>query len=176
MPAKPKRDLRIIVNAETRSYDSDYVSFTGRICYIQQEQEYASSHAVGSVLNPQRAWGDYDIAHLADLAITAQRDARDEDSKWYGFELSYREPHRVTLRDMETMVKGLRVIDRRMQKLAQQYGSPADLATFCVHVASAIGCTDSRPFGQYHREMQCNGTNYRWADADTLRHYWLPKM
>jgi hypothetical protein len=173
MPAK--RDLRIIVRSETRTYDPDYVIFTANICYVNQETEHYSSHEIGALLNPMRTWGDEDIAHLADLTIRAQKSSSDAGGQFYGFDLGYDSPHRVELRELETMVKGLRCITRKMDKLAERFGRPTDLGTFCAHVADAIGCTDSRPFGEYRREPWIDGQNYRWGDVETLR-TWIDKF
>lgn len=169
-----KHDLRIIVRAERRTYDPDYVIFTARVCYVNQSTEH-TSHEIGAILNPTRGWGHEGMGHLADLTIRAQRSDGDAEGRFYGFDLGYDQPHRVELRELETMVKGLRAITRKMDKLAERFGRPEDLGTFCAHVADAIGCTDPRPFGQYNREKWITGQNYRWGDVESLRS-WIDKM
>lgn len=170
----PKHDLRIIVKAERPQYDREYVIFRANVCYVNQSTEH-TSHPIGAILNPTRGWSDQGMGHLADLTIRAQRTNNDAEGRFYGFDLGYDQPHRVELRDLETMTKGLRAITRKMDKLAERFGRPTDLHAFLVHAADAIGCTDSQPFGEYRREPWPTGHNYRWGDAETLR-YWLDKM
>lgn len=170
---KPTHDLRMIVASERSYAGSDCVTFKAHVVYVNQEID--SSHPVGALLNPQRGWGDAPIAHLADLVVTAQRNTDDDGHRWYAFTLAYDRPYRVELRELETMIKGLRAITRKMDRLAERFGRPADLHTFLAHAADAIGCTDRQPFGQYRREPWPTGEHYRWGDAETLR-YWLDKM
>lgn len=169
---KPKNDIRVTWKTTRPSYMSDYHLFKAHVCYMTTEPAYEGD--VPGLRNPRADWGE-PLAHLADLVITAQRDARDEDGKWYGFAIDYRDVYAVDLRRAEIMVKGLRAINRKMDKLAEQLGHPRDLATYCAHVAVALGAVGPNVFGQYCDEITPNGTHYRWTDANGLR-YALDKV
>jgi hypothetical protein len=101
--------------------------------------------------------------------VTAQREPGKD---WYGWRVSYAEPYRVELPEAEAMVTVLRRIDRGMRRLAERYGSPADLAAFMSHLADVLGCRTAAFGRRVTAEHDFDGTGYRWMDADALR-YWL---
>lgn len=173
MAAKKKHDFRITWSTDRSSFTSDIERFTARITYMETEPKYEGD--TPGLRNPL-AWDSYELAHLANLCIKAQRNiGPDRDHDWYGFALEYREVFSAGLAELEMMTKGLRSIRRKLDKLDEQFGRPQDLVTFCARVAVAIGCTDRSPFGQWCDEITFDGTHYKWTDADGLR-YALDKI
>lgn len=87
---------------------------------------------------------------------------------FYGYGYSYRGMYDVDLRRAEVMVKTLRQIGKRMEKLEQTFGYPQDLGAFMTHLTRAIGSDASHPFG-YAAEARRPGHTYddsswRWLN------------
>lgn len=164
-------DLRFLL-AVTRtnwSGGSNYFHIKAHVVYIGE----SSGRNPGEVLNPQfdnygtayeRSVGDFDS-----LVVSAQRDAMESEHflPWYGFGVEFDKFGGVKLKRAESMVKVLRKIERKLDKLQEDFGYPADFSTYLIRVANALGMT-GHCYGIRTDEMRPDGTNYRWMNANTL--------
>lgn len=156
-----KLDLRMTLRFD-RSSTGDYGKFIARIVVVTEE---------GYVEHPS-TWGpgsDY-----ADLTITAQCDRRERYSDggtghrdWYAIEVGYTDTT-VTRRRAETMVKVLRRIDAKLEKLEQEYGRADDLFGTVTRVAQALGITKFTP-ASYRGYGRPEVHDYAWVDASGLQ-------
>jgi hypothetical protein len=163
-PDKP--DLRFAV-AVKKSTDWRHDIFTAHVQYMITPERNDNSG-----LRSPCTWDRAPLAGLAELQIRAQR-TPDED-KWYGFDFEYRDVFRADLKRAEVMVKQLRSVNRKLDKLTERFGYANNLADYCARCAAVIGVTSRSPFGIWSKELTYNGTNYRWVDVEGLRH-WLDK-
>lgn len=169
MSATKKLDVRFVIKVGGHYAGSDYETFSGDVTYMETPTDFCES----GLHNPC-SWDDPPIAALADLRITAQRDRRGTTGPWYGCELRYRDVFEVDLVRAKLMVKTLTIINRKMDRLAEQLGYPVDLADFCARCAIVLGATSKAPFGVWHPHLTYNGTHYRWVDVNGLRNHLAP--
>lgn len=169
MPSTDKPDIRFIIATETQD---TYETFKASVVYMEEPEPRPYNENDAGVRNPLAdRWNP--LAHLADLAITAQRSLNPTDAteNWYAWRLCYDRPYQVELDDAERMVKFLRTVTKKLAKLEERYGSPESLAAFCSRVADVLGCRETYMWGEYSRELRPNGTHYHWRDADGLRYH-----
>jgi hypothetical protein len=161
---KTKPDLRLTWTTKY-SYE-DIMVFKALVGYM-----VTPDHPGDTGLRNPRAdrWDSEGTAQYDNLAITAQIDSGKENPTWYAARLVYSEPYEVDLIQAERMVKLMRRLTKALDKFDTQFGRPEDLAAFCGRVATALGCSTDRPFGEYSKELTINGTHYRWTDIDGLR-------
>lgn len=168
---KTKLDIRFTVRIKNKSYTNDYEGFTAKVQYMSDEIRSGSD----SGLRNPCSWDDDNLASLADLGITAQRDRGSEVlANWYGYQLDYREAYSVDLRRAKLMVKTLSAVERRTDKLNEQLGYVTDLGDFCARCAIALGVTSAYPFGIWSDATTFDGTHYRWVDVNGLRDFLAP--
>src|SRR5262245_41796585 len=125
--SKATADLRFIVTVGDGSgLSSPYLTFRAGIVYVGED---------GHFRNP--LWDSYgegrELGALGDLAVTAQRDTT--SAEWYGFDVSYCEPHRVKLDHAEAMVKTLRKVSRSLDRQQATYGYADTLVSYVTRVA-----------------------------------------
>jgi hypothetical protein len=170
-----KHDIRLTVCRKTNhDIGRKTDTFTANVVYMVEPESTTYNPNDAGVRNPNLdSYSARELRHLGSLAITAYRSDGDAPTnQWYGYDLEYHEPFRVGLRQLEFMVKFMRKTQAKMDKLEAQWGYPRDLADYCARAVVAIG--GNPPFGIYHRDLQINGTHYRWVDVDGLR-AWLDK-
>lgn len=154
---KNDTELRLTYDIKRNSWDDDPKSamFIARVVYMGDDN------------TPRNAMdSDWDLAQYANLGITAHTSL---EYGWYGFEVHYIEPYRVSLRQAERQVKLLRKIQKALDRFDNEFGSTSDLPTFCARVTQALGCKTAQRYGHFETEMTTNGTRYRWTDVDGLR-------
>ena len=174
MAEKPKKhDIRMTVTREFKhDFTGKHETFTAYVVYMVEPDPRPYNEHDAGVRNPDLAGFDQDLRPLGSLGITAYRRPDDESPTWYGQELEYHSPFRVNARQLEFMVKFMRKVNAKLAKLEATWGQPEDLAAFCARAIVAVGGTPN--FGIYHKDVQMNGTHYRWVDVDGLR-WWLEK-
>jgi len=79
--------------------------------------------------------------YLDGLMVNSQGCSRDTTRHLYGFEIEYRDVFSVDARTAERMHKTLSTIERKMSKLADQWGRPATFGQYLLRVAAALGAT-----------------------------------
>lgn len=126
--------------------------------------------AAGKIRNPSRSYRSEPGAEWADFQVAAQCDSMGE---WYGRRLQYKDAYSVELADAELMVKNLRSLHRKIEKLDAKYGTATDFAAFMARVADAAGCQE-RPFMRLVNKNpgpSYDDNEYRYMDADDLRYH-----
>lgn len=105
------------------------------------------------------------------FTLTAQAEAH---HGWYGWHAEFRQPFAVGLDRAEAMVKVLRKVETRLNRITAQYGQPGGFAEWAARVLSATGARGtSRPFGRATSPARdLDGSGYQWMDTDGLR-LWL---
>lgn len=152
---KPKPDVRFIVNLKSES--SDYLIFTAHAAIMEGR----------GPCFPQ--YSDEPGYELVDLEARAQLDAH--STSMYGWRAEFK-PFTVDKAKAESMLKVLRLIDKRLDALAERFGSPQDLADYMARLAEALGATERQCFARHVKgDQDMNGTGYRWMDTDYLRHH-----
>lgn len=123
--------------------------------------------------------GSYaDESALADLGVSAQSTTSnsysDAGGTFYGYGADYLSPYRVDQARAEMMVKTLRSVTRKLEKLSSQLGEARDLAAYLPRFAIAIGATGPAPFLRRieGEERDLYGDGYKHMNADSLG-YWL---
>lgn len=156
-------DVRLVVDIEVSrplyAGDLGCLRFKGRFVYVDPID--------GRPRCPQQSDHGNGLAHLADLAITAQRDTVAE-GYWYALELEYRDVYSVNLEFAEVMVKTLRRAHRQLERLADRFGRPTDLAGFIGQVGDVMKVSQ---YGWITQRGRINGpeSEYRWGDINVLR-------
>jgi len=102
---------------------------------------------------------------MRDFVVSCQWDTgRDQfTGDAYAFEVGYRDTHCTRLPKLERMVKFLRRIVRRLDKLDEQWGRPVDFPTYVRRVAAVLnikeGAVWSRSTHEWHR-MDLTAVDY----------------
>lgn len=83
-------------------------------------------------------------ADLDGLTIRAQYESKARPSDWpgsrvYGWDIWYQDCYSVELKRAEAMVKRLRSINAKMDKLEQQFGRPATFGAYVLRVCQIVG-------------------------------------
>lgn len=123
------------------------------------------------IRNASRTWYSDPNAKWADFVVSAQLDPSSTD--WYGRRMQYTSVYSVGLPDAEVMVRHLRDMTRRVEKLEARFGTATDFAGFMARVADAAGCGD-HPFIRLHRSgpgFGYDSNEYRFMNADALRYH-----
>lgn len=88
-----------------------------------------------------RNWGEYDgkkdFEYFHNLFADCQMSADNDHA--YGFKVSYHEPFRVDIRNCEKMVKTLRKIEKKINKLNDEFGEPRTFGEYVSRFAKAVG-------------------------------------
>ena len=100
---------------------------------------------------------------LADLEITMQLDRSKPEP--YAWEVQYMSRYSVDLDEAETMVKTLRLINKRMKAMSTKFGEPKTFAQYCLRVAEAVKAKG------FVNKVSGNGSSYTenewtWIDYD----------
>lgn len=77
---------------------------------------------------------------LRDLKITCAM-ATNMESISYGWDIEYRQPYNVDLQRAEEMVKALRIVQRKMNRIHQLIGRPATFGQYLARAAQALSVT-----------------------------------
>jgi hypothetical protein len=143
------------------------------------------------VRNPgMSSWEDDNSFHS--LQVSSQgnsttgaddRETTPEQRKLYGWEIEYREPISVRLREAERMAKTLRTIHRKLDKLREKYGDPPTYGAFLLRVADAVGAIKIIAYADPHRiRSSYDDNDYRFMSldigarhVDNLEHDWKEK-
>ena len=144
----PRRfDLEAIDRGESRQVDPDRISFHDTYDF------------------------EDGALRLDGLQFTSQGTDDDEKRNLYAWHVEYQN---VTLRypaDAEARARTLRTIERKTQKLADEYGRPATFGQHLLRVAKAIGATQFvLPTSQSYRRSL--GEQWRIEDLKTGA-YWV---
>lgn len=156
-----KLDLRLILSKRETSLDSNAVAYSARVAILgpryeggEIELHYPGMFGIGS--------------EFSELEISAYREERDGVVHWWGYGIEYKGVYSLDLRRAEVIVKTLRSIERKMDKLRDRFGYVSDFPSYLAYVADALGCQSGSPFGVHTSEMTYNGTFYKWTDAKGL--------
>lgn len=77
--------------------------------------------------------------HVRDLGGVVFAGPRHADYAICGFDLEYRDVYSVRLRDAESMVGSLRLVDRKMRAIAKKYGPAESLGAFVRRLCAVLG-------------------------------------
>lgn len=168
MSTKPaKLDLRFLVRMD-KSSSREYGKFTARIVFVDE----------GRVRHPSGTYYGSVEAPYADLNVTAQCDLKPSENasdpyRWYAIEFGYNSDcHAVDLRRAEMMVKTLRRVQAKLDKLEAEFGWSQDVYVTMTRVASALGIksfalADSYTGDRYGQPMV---EDYAWTDANGIKY------
>lgn len=119
---------------------------------------------------------------LQDFAITAQaNEARRSDEKrsdFYAWQICYVSRYKIDEADCKAMLKVLQTVNRKLQKMEEEYGRPDTFGGYCMRVAKALGATCMvKPLSNRgwsyseneHRIMSLKDGKYH---VDCLEHEW----
>lgn len=161
MAQNGKLELRFLVRMD-KSHTGEYGKFTARIVFVDE----------GRVRHPDAHWSGSNETPYADLSVTAQcnRRPRDDESqgvRWYGVEFGYHDVSTVDIRRAEAMAKTLRSVQKKLDKLQDEFGWSEDVRIMLTRVASALGIklfamSDSYTGERYGQPMV---EDYTWLDA-----------
>lgn len=163
--ATKKFDLRFLLTLGKSAATGEYGTFIARVVYVDDE---------GRVRHPSGTWSGSLEAPYSDLVVTAQCNRREQDNSWYAVEFGYQDGHHaVDLRRAEVMVKMLRKVQRKLDKLEAEFGHSQELGVVLTRVASALGVQKFALTATYSgdRYGQPYSSDYRWMDAATMLHH-----
>lgn len=166
MPTKPNPDARMLVTVkDERSHSDGYLVFSAEPC--------VETCVGGGLRFPLFNTYNGDPGHeLTDLRVRAQLDGSCADGEFYGYRAEF-QPYSVDLERAQSMVKTLRLIDKRMTALRDRFGYPQDLAGYMAHLVDSLSFDEPRCFlRRVSAEQNMSGTGYREMDTDGLRS-WL---
>jgi hypothetical protein len=142
---------------------------TGMDRLLLVEANAVRVNAEGKIRNPTSGWRRDEFS---EFRITGQMDKSSED--FYGRRISFFE-HRIELVEAEQIVKTLRRIHRKLERMDEQLGSAPTFAGFVARVALVIEADMPKPFiicTQRGPGYSYDDNEYRYLDADGIAH-WL---
>lgn len=121
-----KEELIMAVDVEIETYYHAYGILTVRIMRLED----------GKIVRPTEGY--------ALLTVRGQCNpfAKDEKPYFYGYRVHFANIDVVTENYAESMLRVLRMINRKMAKLADRFGYPQDLASYLLHLADVLGITE----------------------------------
>ena len=90
----------------------------------------------GKIRNCTSAWDTKPTQYYDYLVFSCQISASNDDS--YAWEASYKNTHHVDLAQAEKMVKTLRSINRKYEKLTSTLGEPESFGSYIVYIANSL--------------------------------------
>jgi len=180
---KLKTRLGLYVNEIRDRKYGDYYHVTANIVTIgltaYERREIDSSetyrpkttHDTIRNVNDHDDRADYNGLHLYDLQVQSQGCSDDETRHLYGFETEYRNVFSVDTRRAIAMAKTLQTIDKRQEKLNEQYGRPATFGAYLARIAQIIGADCFiRPDGPQYGHAYADNSHRFFSIADGIYH------
>jgi hypothetical protein len=153
------RTPALLLSTEESSFNGrTLLTFKLKAVYLNEEGQVRSYLSGRLFSNDNR---------LADLVVTAQHDGEMADRQPYGWNVEYRDVFSVNADRAAAMSKTLRAIDRKLDKLRDEWGYPTSFEEYVVRVAKALGITT---FG-WHRNTGpvYDGSDFFWTDVEGIR-------
>ena len=162
-----KSAITIGIRIETeRSYG--YFHVIGRPCIIGPTKFDLEAIDRGEARNvdPQRvqlfdSYDRPDDLRLEDLRFTSQGNDEDLPRNLYAWHIEYRDITVRYVQEAEAYARTLKLIDRKMQKLADEFGRPTTFGQHLLRIAKAIGATQ---FVLPNKPDRYNDRGYRLRD------------
>lgn len=147
--------------------------FSGMKPYLTVAAEAVLVDETGKIRNASMSFRSEPGAEWADFQVAAQLDYVG-GYNWYGHRIQYKNLFSVELMQAELMVKNLRSMHRKLERLDAKYGSTTDFAAFMGRVADAAD-SGERPFIRLvHQAPGFGGyddNEYRFMNTDDLRYH-----
>jgi len=102
---------------------------------------------------------------LSHLLVNSQGNCDAKNRSLYAWEVELRDLFAMDLRRAEAAVFILRTVQRRMEKEAEQFGSPQTFGQYVTSVARALGCEYILFQPSWQAERYRNGGKTEWADG-----------
>jgi hypothetical protein len=134
-PTDPKQDLYIALHQEkTHNFGDSYFHLRARICTQVFEQHAWQPYGCDDTYS--------DGPYYSNLRISCQGDdksrTRDREAV-YGFSCEYHDIYTVDLRKAERMVKTLRAINGKLEKMNESRGYVTSFGEYVGRLAEAVG-------------------------------------
>lgn len=88
------------------------------------------------------------------------------DSDSHNWGMVYLDIYSADLRDLERRVKACKALDRKLEKIASEFGSPQTAAEFVTHVMSAAGIKRSFRHRDHDTPARSNYDDNDWRSCD----------
>jgi hypothetical protein len=150
----------------------DYVHLAGRFRLLDTHKRDSSDTIYGALEYPStyreaQAW-------MCDLVIWSQGHNTDQPRKLYGWEPQYR-VSTVNLREAERYAKTLRLIDRGLDRLKDEWGHPESYADYLLRVAKVLK-VKYMAFKNTPERKERSGYEYQIRDVGYEARYSLDQM
>lgn len=156
-----RSDIRMLVKVESSPYDYErkYFHVIGKPVKMRWEESDQEHMPYGSFFTHE---GD---PFYENLRVYSQGDMA--TGSVYGYEVEYRDMVSIKLSTAEQMVKVLRAINRKMEKIQSELGYPQSFPEYLARAGKSMGVSQYG-FLPVFGSTFSNGEHYRWHGATMI--------
>lgn len=154
-------DVRMLVKVESSPYDYDHKFFhvIGKPVRMSWEEDTQEWMPYGSFYTYQ------DEPFYDNLQVHSQGDV--ESGNVYGYDIEYRDVIGVNLQTAEKMIKVLRSVDRKLEKIQSELGYPQSFSAYLARAGKAMGISQYGFLPVTGRTFP-SGASYAWHGATMI--------